>query len=191
MDVATAWKKFMAFKEELTNKRYRLEDRLRLFNSVITPTVLYGCEAWTMTFDMESNLRRTERRMLRMVFGSGRRRTDGGTVEPWVDWVKRTTHQVEAKMETLSTENWRQQARRRKWRWAGKLAHDNAKWSSVISRWDPSVDLETTRCTGRPCVRWDDKLNKLITERTGHCDWRNVAIDEENWNILEDYFAHN
>ena len=36
--------KFIKHKQELTGKHYSLHSRLRLFNSVVTPTVLYGSE---------------------------------------------------------------------------------------------------------------------------------------------------
>ena len=37
-----AWAKFGVYRNELTNKRYSLFDRMKLFNAVVTPTVLYG-----------------------------------------------------------------------------------------------------------------------------------------------------
>eukprot|EP00973_Karenia_brevis_P030565 4215828-Karenia_brevis.AAC.1 len=61
--------------------------------------MLYGCEAWTLTQNLEARIRRTQRKMLRMILGSGRRKMiseDGcETVETWVDWVQRTTHRAE------------------------------------------------------------------------------------------------
>ena len=43
--VATAWRKFNALRDELTNARYPLRHRLHFFNSTIRPTALYGCES--------------------------------------------------------------------------------------------------------------------------------------------------
>ena len=43
--IKAAWAKFMQYKSELTTKSYSLSDRLRLFEAVVTPTVLYGSEA--------------------------------------------------------------------------------------------------------------------------------------------------
>ena len=68
------WAKFAQHKQELISRHYSLNDRLRLFESIITPTVLYGSECWTMTKVMERALQRTQRRMLRMILGHGRRR---------------------------------------------------------------------------------------------------------------------
>ena len=64
-----AWAKFMEHKDELTKKVYALSDRLRLFDAVITPAVLYGAETWTLTKELERALRTAQRRMLRAILG--------------------------------------------------------------------------------------------------------------------------
>ena len=71
--IQAAWAKFTANKQELTNKHYTLGQRLCLFNSIVSPTALYGCTGWTLTKDMERTLCRAQRRMLRLILGSGRR----------------------------------------------------------------------------------------------------------------------
>ena len=43
--VSRAWAKFAIYRTQLTDKDYPLTSRLRLFNSIVTPTVLYGCSA--------------------------------------------------------------------------------------------------------------------------------------------------
>ena len=55
--IERAWKKFFAHKSELCGRDFRLRDRLKLFDSVITPTVLYGSGTWTMTQAREAKLR--------------------------------------------------------------------------------------------------------------------------------------
>eukprot|EP00973_Karenia_brevis_P093120 12415722-Karenia_brevis.AAC.1 len=73
--IRQAWAKFMKFKQELTNKYYSLKQRIRLFESVVTPTMLYGCQTWTMTDPLEGKIRRCQRRMLRMMLDVKRRQT--------------------------------------------------------------------------------------------------------------------
>ena len=46
--IACARKNCSKLKQELTGTRYSLADRLRLFHGTVTPTILYGCEAWTL-----------------------------------------------------------------------------------------------------------------------------------------------
>ena len=72
--IKCAWAKFVQHKEELTKKQYSLADRLRLFESIVSPAVLYGSETWTLTKEMAKLLRTTQRRMLRKILGQGRRR---------------------------------------------------------------------------------------------------------------------
>ena len=81
--IRAAWAKFSTLRQELTNKHYRLRDRLRLFESTVSPTLLYGCEALTLTRNDEHAINRAQRRMLRMMIGAGRRKTKGTmTTEP-------------------------------------------------------------------------------------------------------------
>ncbi len=47
--ITKAWKKFFSHKHELCSKYYSTEVRFKLFDSVITPSILYGCGAWAMT----------------------------------------------------------------------------------------------------------------------------------------------
>jgi hypothetical protein len=72
--IKCAWAKIVQHKEELTKKQYSLADRLRLFESIVSPAVLYGSETWTLTKEMAKLLRTTQRRMLRKILGQGRRR---------------------------------------------------------------------------------------------------------------------
>ena len=67
------WGKFMGNKDILCNKFFPLGDRLRLWEATVTATVLYGSDAWTMTKKRESGLRAVQRKMLRMMLGSGRK----------------------------------------------------------------------------------------------------------------------
>jgi hypothetical protein len=65
-----AWGKFGAFKQELTDKAIPLHLRLKLFNSVVTPTVLYGCSSWVMTHARDAKLRSAQLKMLRAIWGN-------------------------------------------------------------------------------------------------------------------------
>ena len=146
-----AWAKFMEHKQELTGRHYSLNSRLKLFDAIVSPTILYGAECWTFTKRLENILQTTQRRMLRLVLGRGRRRvqnssqdeedlgsdvqsnvsektqseaqvfSEGDDLEPWVEWIQRVTHEAEASLARLKIKTWVQQARRRKWKWAAKV----------------------------------------------------------------------
>ena len=72
--IRAGWAKFKSNKQELGSKTYSLNDRLRLFDAVVSPTILYASGTWTLTKDHERALQRTQRIMLRMILGAGRRR---------------------------------------------------------------------------------------------------------------------
>ena len=181
----------MALKHDLTRKVYPLKQRLRLFSSVITPTVLYGCAAWTVSSADEGLLIRTERRMLRMILGVRRRvrnRCQDGTaeLEPWVQWIKRASAEAKQRVTELGMTNWVQQFRRQKWRWAGELVRgDTSKWSYIAMDWAAEHENGARRDAGRPQKRWDDFMVSITRHHCGTSDWKLIAADERLWTTLE------
>ena len=49
--------KSLVYMSELCDKLYRLLHRLKLFNSLFTPTVLYGAECWARVLDYDGRPR--------------------------------------------------------------------------------------------------------------------------------------
>ena len=138
--IKSAWAKFLSLKDELTNKQYSLNCRLKLFQSTVSSTMLYGCAAWTLTKNLEQQIRRTQRQMLRMMIGSGRRIVcaESKAIEPWVDWLKRTTHQAEDRLRELKIPDWISAHRRLKLHWAKRLATtEDHTWTWRAMMWDP------------------------------------------------------
>jgi hypothetical protein len=287
--ISQAWRKFYKFKQELTGSRYPLAERLRLFHGTVTPTILYGCEAWTMTGILENRLRRTQRQMLRMILHAPRRHTNTSAthdnydhvhttqqqgqqqqlqlqtqpqqpqqqqssipqhlteaattissgdvdedddddddadvdsttstpppppnhndandddLEPWVEWIRRCTYDVEAKMRKLKLDDWTTMQRRRKWRWAHKVAMaPRCDWMAMAIRWDPTCDpkLNARRRQGRPKRRWtDDIVYHLaanittmtdLEQRVAQVDkqlWCELAQDKLKWSAMEESFC--
>jgi hypothetical protein len=72
--ISGAWRKFHLLKQELTGRSYSINNRIRLFQGTITPTMLHGCETWTVTQELENRIRRTQRQMLRMIIRTPRRK---------------------------------------------------------------------------------------------------------------------
>ena len=65
--VNKAWAKFNAYKSELTDKYYPLEQRMKILKAVVQPTLLYGCCSWAMTRSRERFLETTQRKMIRSI----------------------------------------------------------------------------------------------------------------------------
>ena len=176
--VAAAWAAFHKHKQELCCKHYRLQDRCRLFDATVTPTLLYGCAAWALTGHLERDLKVQRRRMLRYVFRLHRQLD-----ETWVDYVQRSAHQADELGSQHCMKDWIAEARRRKWRFAGQLARrtDN-RWSSVLISWIPSWG--PGRSKGRPRTRWSDQIEKYAGG-----NWQEIALNDSHWAVLEEGFA--
>ena len=191
----------MKHKDIFCNKWYAFKDKLKLFENLVTPTVLYGSSTWTLTKDMERELKVARRRMLRMMFGARRRKittmtelagpsgafdtvetTEDAQLEPWTDWIKRTTYKVEELSAKMNAEDWVVSHRRKKWRFAGRTARSSdSKWSLRLLTWTPVG----TRSVGRPCRRWTDGFVALAGG-----DWIEHAGNDQLWAALEDGFIH-
>ena len=112
--VAAGWSKFWALKRLLTKKHLSLNKRLRLFNSTVAGTILWGAESWTPRVEELGRLRATQNAMLRRIVCSGR-----GEGEDWVDWIQRATHQARRIARDAGVKDWVHEHFMRKWRWAG------------------------------------------------------------------------
>ena len=205
--IATAWRKFNALRDVLTNKRYPLNARIRLFNTTITPTVLYGSTSWTTTKTHTTQLQSTQRRMMRLIVGTPRRHTTSSahlhnhhdaindtTAEPWPAYIQRATHIAERQLHNLKVESWTTTYWRRKWRWAARIAaQDHNRWSRRAIHWEPQYtdSRRTARRQARPCTRWDDIINaflRSLPQFTTEPKWTQLATDATSWGELEDDF---
>jgi hypothetical protein len=156
--IKKAWAKFGVFRDELTDKGVPLHLRLKLFNAVLTPTVLYGCGCWAMTTIRDTTLRTTQMKMLRCILGR-RRLVDSGTgeVETWVEWVQRVTREARQAMAENAVPDWVEEQRRRVSKWSNQLENmDQERWAKKVLNWQP----DGRRSRGHPCTRWEDKFQR-------------------------------
>ena len=58
---------FYRYKQELAPKSYLLQNRIRLFNMVISPTLSNASGTWTLTKEHERMIRSIQRKMLRLI----------------------------------------------------------------------------------------------------------------------------
>ena len=183
--LAAGWASFHQHKSEICCKHYALADRIRMFDAIITPVVLYGCANWALTKGLERDLKTTWRRMLRYVFCLHRKHDASApdSLEDWVDYVRRAANQIETKAESLGSKNWDFMYRMRKWRLAGKVARQtDARWSTKSLHWAPNEG--PGRSVGRPITRWSDDLVRFAGG-----DWADVASDTKLWSLLEEGFV--
>ena len=133
---------------------------------------------------------------------TGKRRPeedDGDLLEPWVEWIRRITHNVENNLKRLNIKTWMEQARKRKWRFAAELysGRGEQKWTHLARQWNPQLHHDGTRPTAhrnptRPNLRWTDELHNFVRdnvhpERT----WSEVCSNPEFWTTHESIFFIN
>ena len=169
-------------KAELCSKAFCVKDRLRLFEAVVSPVALYACSTWALKKGMEKDLHATWRRMLRYIFGIHRFRPAGAEPGAWPNFLQRAARKVKELAAKFGAESWAKTYRRRKWRFAGRLARVNdERWCRRVLHCQP----ESQRSRQRPLTRWSDQL---VHSAGG--SWIEIAADPEYWTILEEGFVN-
>ena len=127
--------------------------RLKLFQSVVTPTVLYGSGSWVMTMARQTKLKSAQFKMLRCILGRRRLILPGGDTETWVEWVKRTTEDVREMLSRHNINSWIEDQTLRAQRWRDKVENmSSERWAKRVAEWTP----EGYRRRGHPVARWSD-----------------------------------
>ena len=211
--ISAAWAAFSSHKVELTNKRYPLRHRLRLFNATVGATVLYACECWTLRLDQQRRLRKVQRCMLRMVIGAKRRILkefegassesvseeagedddgDEALLEPWPDFLTRTARLAEEKLEDAGQAEWLELWRRRQWKWAARLVvSEQHIWACKTLLWDPVVHSRrpASRAQSRPRKRWSSDFCQFLEHEGVTTPWDQYVKDPQAWLSMEDSFV--
>ena len=172
----SAWATFTKYKEVFRSRWCTFSLKMKMFDALVTPVVLYGAGSWTLTKEMETQLQTTRRRMLRDMLGA--RRQAG---ETWVEHIKRTTEIAEEKSKALGYDTWTVGFRKKKWRLAGKVAQSTGqRWSKRLLDWRPFFRCHPYRDVGHPCARWSDMFVAIAGG-----SWTTAACDASLWSILE------
>ena len=109
-------------------------------------------------------------------------------LEPWVEWIKRTTGIAEKEARKVGVADWVGEQRKRKWELAGHMSRrDDGRWSTATLEWEP----KGKRKVGRPEKRWVDEINVFIEDRdlASEGSWRQLAADRGEWRRWKDYFS--
>ena len=113
--IKCGWAAFSKYKDIFSSRSYSFPLKAKLFNSIVTPVILYSTASWTLTQKMEKILNTAMRQMLRKMLCAGRRPD-----EDWVDYIKRTTADAEKRMYDLGYEAWTISHKKKKLRFIDK-----------------------------------------------------------------------
>ena len=119
-------------------------------------------------------------------------------LEPWVDWIRRVTHNVENSLQRLRIRTWIKQARQRKWRFAAELfsGQGEQKWSHMALEWNPQLHYDAPRPSARrrparPNLRWTDELRNHVKDRLRpEQEWNDVCSNPDFWKHHESTFIN-
>lgn len=164
--IKKAWNRYWSLKE-IFKSNIPIKLKKKAMDTIILPTLLYGCQSWAMTKDVMHKIQVFQRAAERSMLGI-----------KLSDRVRNTA--IRAKTKVIDAA---ELACKLKWRWAGHVARAvDERWSEKILHWYPR---NVTRPRGRPRRRWRDDIMGIAG-----ATWTRLAQNRQNWKGLEEAFAH-
>ena len=160
--VTKAWSKWRELSGVICDKKIPTKLKLLVYQTVIRPTLLYGCETWPMSVKDEKRMATTEMRMVRWAMGVS-----------LLEHRRNEEILEEAKVEPIATV-----MRRRRLEWFGhiKRRHETENIRAVVE-----MKMEGKRPRGRPKLRWYDTVRRDLKAWKIEEEW---ATDREGWRRL-------
>ena len=151
--LACAWCRFSELGHTLRNRRIPVHLRLKLFDSVVSPTVLFSLSTTPLTATQLEKLDAVQRKMMRHIVGWTRYED-----EDWDETGRRMKHKLEAALRRHPVTAWSQARARQRHRLLAKLAAGNApEVVCHVFQWflNPRGGSPLAyRGPGRPPCRW-------------------------------------
>ena len=161
-----------ALNKILKSRNISRRTKIRIYNLIIRPTVLYGCENWTLTKERIRKLEVFENGILRKIMGPIYNAENN-------QWERRHNEDLRRITEQPLIQD---VIRSRRLRWAGhcaRMPQDRLAKDVMNGR------VQGTRPVGRPRYRWEDNIRRDIQEIAPHIeDWRIAAEDRRLWRGL-------
>ena len=145
---------FHRHRRVLVDKHVSIKLRMKFFDAVVTPTILFGLHTLALTGVQLSIQKRMLRSMVRWI-----RIQD----ESWHDTMSRMKSRVAKVLHQHPIEAWTRRLARCHHSFAVRVAQTNGWVTRVVtwnpeSNWQDNLSLAPKRRQGRPLTRWDDKL---------------------------------
>jgi hypothetical protein len=146
--------------------------KVKIYNTIILPVVLYGCETWSLTLREEHGLRVFENRVLRGIFEPKREEVTG-------EWRKLQNGELHI---LYSSPSLIRQIKSRTVRWAGHVARmgeGRNLYRVLVGKNEEKRPLERPRC------RWEDGIKMDLREIDwGGEEWIHLAQDRDRCRVL-------
>ena len=182
------WYKFHQYRWQLTNPNVSVKLRLKLFDSVVSPCVLFGLGALPIHQQCQEKVDITQRKMLRRIVG-WRRIPE----EEWSVTMSRMKMRVNAALDQWPIKPWSFCSKASRWKHACRVKMtEPTKWVSLACKWVPGYvfdlwyDCVPHRHVGGQFLKWDDSLAKF-SQSILHCKWHDTACNGV-WNCYNDCY---
>ena len=129
--VQCAWMQFHKHKGMLCDRNISLRSRLKFFDSLISPTILFSLTSCNLTVCQLRSIDVIQRKMLRNIVGWTRYETD-----EWSDTMRRMREKVQIALQIFPIINWTEQLMRRQFRIICRFAKVD-EWAMRVFRWHP------------------------------------------------------
>lgn len=176
--IQCAWYKFGQYKHILTNGKVSIQLRLRLFDAVVTPTILYGLAVLPLSTILLEDIEIVQRKMLRKIVGWVRL-----PEETWEVTMRRMKFRVNRALQQRPVMAWSERIARNLWKMVLRIKEaPNESWINKTSMWevnecdDPYSEFLPNRSRGAICLQWDSSVNKFC-RLTYTESWQNLSID--------------
>ena len=141
--------------------------KMKLYRSLVLSVLLYGCESWTLTADLEKRIQAFETKCFHRMLH--------------ISWTERKTNEyVRTQVEALAgpQEPILAVVRRRKISWLGHVTRHNSLAKTILQG-----TVEGGRRRGRPRRSWTDDIKnwtslempQLLTEVEDRRSWRRLS----------------
>ena len=114
----------------LVDKNICVRSRLKLHNSVIMPTVLFGLAQLPLSLQQLRQIDCVQRRMLRCIVGWVRIAD-----EPWHVTMARMTVRVHRALNVFPVESWTSQLFRRQFKMCARIVTNSDGWAAKCTAW--------------------------------------------------------
>ena len=160
--VTKAWLKWRELSRVICDKKIPTKLKLLIYETVIRPTLLYGCETWPMSVKDEKRIATAEMRMVRWAMGVS-----------LLEHRRNEEILEKAKVEAIATVM--------RWRRLEWFGHVKRRVETENIRAVAEMKMEGKRPRGRPKLRWKDTVRRDLKA------WKikeECATNRERWKGL-------
>ena len=161
--------KFGQHSKTLCNRNVSIKLRLKLFDSVVSPSLLFGLAVLPLQVSCIDKLNVIQRKMLRKIVGWVRIPD-----EPWNVTMRRMTSKVENALDQSKMKMWSTRLAETEWKFIGRLKslpltswQSRAAFSQPQEVEDEGCEYLPNRLRGHPLSRWDDRVSAFTWRHFG------------------------